>query len=100
MLASIAAGLLGDLVWLPALLKRFPWLLIEGMGAQLSGRWKTAGRYAPYAILLILAIMAFFPAHQDADFSQAHAATFSVVEWVKYLLPHQPFQGLRFGVFR
>jgi uncharacterized protein len=62
MLASIAAGLLGDLVWLPALLKRFPWLLLENLEEGLDHlpiRWKALATIGPYAVLLVLGVVAF-----------------------------------------
>jgi len=62
MLASIAAGLLGDLVWLPALLKRFPWLLLENIEEGLDHlpiRWKALATIGPYVVLLVLGLVAF-----------------------------------------
>lgn len=62
-LLSILAGLLGDLVWLPAILRRYPWLLI---GKVPSVRLKefpfklqeTAVKLSPYLILLALGAIA------------------------------------------
>jgi predicted RND superfamily exporter protein len=62
MLASIAAGLLGDLVWLPAMLKRFPWLLLENLEEgldRISPRLRTLSRIGPYVVLFVLGIVAF-----------------------------------------
>ncbi|MGZ3722192.1 MAG: efflux RND transporter permease subunit [Bdellovibrionales bacterium] len=62
MLASIAAGLLGDLVWLPAMLKRFPWLLLENLEEGLDHlpmKWKALAKIGPYVVLLALGIVAF-----------------------------------------
>ncbi len=64
MLIALVAGLLGDLVWLPVILKRFPWLLLEkGEGYMffegLSTRWRRLAHFSPYIILLILGLFAF-----------------------------------------
>ncbi|MGE4131001.1 MAG: RND family transporter [Bdellovibrionales bacterium] len=64
MLIAIVAGLLGDLVWLPALLRRLPWLLLEqgaGMSERfaLSGRWRRAATMSPYLIFIVLGLFAF-----------------------------------------
>lgn len=64
MLIALSAGLLGDLVWLPVILKRFPWLLLkEGDGymffESLSTRWRRMASLSPYFILLVLGIFAF-----------------------------------------
>lgn len=98
MLASIAAGLLGDLVWLPALLKRFPWLLLE---KNVSATLKS--RLIPYVLLLLLAVMAFYPAHHDSTpiYRSSRAAyAFRTIQRLRYSLPHSVIQGLRFGSFR
>lgn len=61
MLASIAAGLLGDLVWLPAMLKRFPWLLLENIEEGLEHlplKWNRMAKVGPYLVLLVLGIVA------------------------------------------
>jgi uncharacterized protein len=62
MLASIAAGLLGDLVWLPAMLKRFPWLLLENIEEgldRISPKWTRLAKIGPYVVLFALGIVAF-----------------------------------------
>ncbi len=64
MLIALTAGLVGDLVWLPVILKRFPWLLLEkGEGYMffegLSLRWRRLAHASPYIILIILGIFAF-----------------------------------------
>jgi predicted RND superfamily exporter protein len=101
MLASIAAGLLGDLVWLPVLLKRFPWLLLGGVSTGFSLKSK-AKKLAPYLILVVLAVMAFYPTNHDSGATVTHASSFAVrsLRWLRYGLPHRAFQGLRFGSFR
>jgi hypothetical protein len=61
---SIVAGLLGDLVWMPAILKRYPWLLLEikprvtmkKFGFSLQ---EYAVRLSPYLILAALGMIAF-----------------------------------------
>lgn len=63
-LIAILAGLIGDLVWLPVLLKRFPWLLLEkGEGymffERLSVRWRRLAHFSPYLILIVLGLFAF-----------------------------------------
>jgi predicted RND superfamily exporter protein len=72
MLISIAAGLLGDLVWLPSLIQRFPWLLLgQPKDATLLGRRKwteSAMRISPYALLVLLGLVSAFGAHA-ADLS-------------------------------
>ncbi len=63
-LLSIVAGLIGDLVWLPALLKRYPWLLLE---SQTRVKMKlsplsfevNAVKLSSYLILVALGLMAF-----------------------------------------
>ncbi len=64
MLIALVAGLLGDLVWLPVILKRFPWLLLEkGEGymffERLNKGWRRLAHASPYLILLVLGIFAF-----------------------------------------
>jgi hypothetical protein len=64
MLVALVAGLVGDLVWLPVILQRYPWLLLEkGDGymffENLSTRWRRLARISPYFILLVLGIFAF-----------------------------------------
>ncbi len=63
MLLSILAGLLGDLVWLPALLRRFPWLLIPDLEVKMTHthrfQWQTASRAIPYVVLFGLGVMAY-----------------------------------------
>lgn len=64
MLIALVAGLVGDLVWLPVILKRFPWLLLEkGEGymffEQLSKGWRRLAHFSPYLILIILGLFAF-----------------------------------------
>lgn len=62
-LVSILAGLLGDLVWLPSILRRYPWLLL---GKVPSVRLKefpfklqeSAVKLSPYLILLALGAIA------------------------------------------
>lgn len=62
-LISILAGLLGDLVWLPAILRRYPWLLLdaplrvkmENMPFKLQERFV---RLSPYIILVFLGMIA------------------------------------------
>jgi len=72
MLISIAAGLLGDLVWLPSLIQRFPWLLLGiSKDATLIGRKKwmeSAMKISPYAILMLLGLVSAFGAYA-ADLS-------------------------------
>jgi len=64
MLIALTAGLVGDLVWLPVLLKRCPWLLLEkGEGymffEKLSLRWRRLAHVSPYLILFVLGLFAF-----------------------------------------
>lgn len=72
MLISIAAGLLGDLVWLPSLIQRFPWLLMGlSKDANLLRRPKwmeSAMKLSPYAILALLGLVSAFGA-RAADLS-------------------------------
>lgn len=72
MLISIAAGLLGDLVWLPSLIQRFPWLLMGfSKDANLFKRrtWmESAMKLSPYAILALLGLVSAFGA-RAADLS-------------------------------
>ncbi len=60
-LISIVAGLLGDLVWLPAILRRFPWLLLDSPLRVRMGSLKLQERVmrlSPYIILLFLGMIA------------------------------------------
>jgi predicted RND superfamily exporter protein len=64
MLIALTAGLVGDLIWLPVLLKRFPWMILEkGEGymffEKLSLRWRRVAHYSPYLILILLGLFAF-----------------------------------------
>lgn len=64
MLIALTAGLIGDLVWLPVLLKRFPWMILEkGEGymffESLSLKWRRLAHASPYIILIILGMFAF-----------------------------------------
>jgi len=71
-LISILAGLLGDLVWLPAILRKYPRLLLSspqrdrmgflslGVGAR-----ETAMRFSPYLLLLGLGLIAFRGAYAN-----------------------------------
>lgn len=66
MLISVAAGLLGDLVWLPAILKRYPWLLLEkgdDVMKTVSLPWQRVARVSPYVILIMLGLVAFRSAY-------------------------------------
>jgi preprotein translocase subunit SecF len=84
MLISIGAGLLGDLVWLPVLLRRFPWLLLENGEGMLTNRfslkWQTAAKAAPYVLLVVLGLMAFRSSYAAEDIQsilkqvEAHSA--------------------------
>ena len=71
MLISIGAGLLGDLVWLPVLLRRFPWLLLESEEGifmnQFKLKWPSAAKVAPYALLIVLGLMAFRSSYAADD---------------------------------
>ena len=105
MLASIAAGLLGDLVWLPAMLKRFPWLLLENFEElglnRLSLKARTLAKTAPYVILLVLGLVAFHSLYSfQTNSNFATRAAYSVAQWKSLHWPHRAFQGLRFGSFR
>lgn len=63
-LLSIIAGLLGDLVWLPAILRRYPWLLLDHpvhariklLPIKLQER---ALKLSPYLVLIFLGLVAF-----------------------------------------
>lgn len=71
MLVSIGAGLLGDLVWLPVLLRRYPWLLIETNEGpsmpRFSLQWQTAAKAAPYVILIVLGLVAFRSSYASGE---------------------------------
>lgn len=67
-LLSILAGLLGDLVWLPAILKRYPWLLLEQKRRVNILKVPFAlevnvVKVSSYAILVVLGLMAFHSAY-------------------------------------
>jgi predicted RND superfamily exporter protein len=74
-LVAIVAGLLGDLVWMPAILKCFPWLLLESEEHVTIKKFRYNFREAflklsPYLILLGLGAIAF-----HSNFSAATEAT-------------------------
>jgi uncharacterized protein len=84
-LISIIAGLLGDLVWLPAILKRYPWLLLENRErAKLKflpfNLQETAMRLTPYIMLAVLGLIAFRGAYASGAETQK---TISVQEILK-----------------
>jgi len=63
-LVSILAGLLGDLVWLPSLLRRYPWLLLDSaervrIKALPFNLQETAVKLSPYIMLVALGLIAF-----------------------------------------
>lgn len=67
-LLSIVAGILGDLVWLPAILKRYPWLLLEDRSRErLSFNpfsfEVNAVKISSYLILIALGLVAFRSAY-------------------------------------
>lgn len=68
-LLSILAGLLGDLVWLPAILRRYPWLLLESKPRVKIARVSpfpvevNAVRVSSFFILIALGLMAFRSAY-------------------------------------
>jgi hypothetical protein len=62
MLISITAGLLGDLVWLPSLLQRYPWLLLgRQKNAKILGHhsriMESAMKVTSTAILVLLGLV-------------------------------------------
>ena len=71
MLISIGAGLLGDLVWLPVLLRRFPWLLLESEERSFMSRFpmriQTVAKATPYALLIVLGLVAFRSSYAADD---------------------------------
>jgi predicted exporter len=71
-LISIIAGLLGDLVWLPAILKRFPWLLLDSPKSEKIKVFpfnfqETAVRLSPYLLLAALATIAFHNSYAKGE---------------------------------
>jgi len=81
-LISIIAGLLGDLVWLPAILKRYPWLLLEAPEREKLKLFpfnfqETAVKLSPYLMLAALGLIAFHNSYASG------ASTPSVQEILK-----------------
>jgi uncharacterized protein len=79
-LLSILAGLLGDLVWLPAILKRYPWLLLEKTRHATMERTfafqfrEHAVRFSPYILLVGLAMVAFHNSYAASPAASPAAA--------------------------
>ena len=66
MLISIAAGILGDLVWLPSLIQRYPWLLLgftkNGVVYKHQKWMESAMKVSPYAFLAMLGLISAYGA--------------------------------------
>lgn len=58
-LIAIVAGLVGDLIWLPAILKRHPWLLLGRKKPLTITYQETIMKLSPYLILAGLGLIAF-----------------------------------------
>jgi uncharacterized protein len=73
MIISIGAGLLGDLVWLPCLLYRFPGLLLGSPKDAIvleRPRWmESAMKLSPYAILVVLGLVSAFGSRAEGTHS-------------------------------
>lgn len=67
MLISILAGLLGDLVWLPALLQKYPWLLLGRLkdeNVEDTNQFQEwAMRASTFILFLALGFLAFRPVY-------------------------------------
>lgn len=82
-LISILAGLLGDLVWLPAILRRYPWLLLESktrvrLFAMPFNPREYAVKLSPYIILAVLGMIAFHNVYASGATTDVQALLKSV----------------------
>lgn len=70
MMISIGAGLLADLVWLPALIRRFPFLLHPIANSDTLKRrpqWMVSTmKLTPYALLVFLGLISVIAAHAES----------------------------------